>query len=114
MFILKKLNREKTVETAAQAAELEEKGWQTIKKVEKKLEVNMDGIAEQISEKMTEQLKNQLKIQTETLNTEAEPEQPEGDNEPGAEAEQEPEEDNEPDTEVEPEKKTSTRSRKKG
>lgn len=117
MYILKKLNQEKKVMTAQQAADLEEKGWEIIQQVETKLEVDIDGVAEKVSSKIEENLKSQMEKLAEFPEPESEPEevapvQSEGGKKP--EAESEPEEDNEPDTEVEPEKKTSTRSRKKG
>lgn len=106
MYILKKLNQEKKVMTAQQAADLEEKGWEIIQQVEAKLEVNIDGIAEKISEKIGKTLKSQIEEMTESPD-------PESALEEVAPAQPKGEKESETETESEQEKKTSTKSRKK-
>ena len=86
MYILKKLNREKKVGTAAEVAVLQNKGWKVVKEPWKKPEIKE---VEKTSE-------SEPKAEDNELDAEVEPKL-ESDNEPGAE----------------PEKKTSARSRKK-
>ena len=129
MFILKKLNREKRVMTAADAAVLQKEGWKIVQEVKSKMEVDIEGVAQSISQKVAGQLNEMAKKSWEKPELEQNETNPEPEVAPEADTESEPEVAPEADTESEsevaseadtasepeeqPEKKTTSKTRKK-
>lgn len=115
MYILKKLNREKKVETAADAAALQAQGWDIVQEVRQDSGADIDGIAKKVSTKLAGQLNEMAKKSWEK--PEILEEQQKADAEPEPDENPEPEEqqevDAEPEQEEKPEKKPTSKSRKK-
>lgn len=119
MFILKKLNREKRVMTAADAAVLQEEGWKIVQEVKSKskIEVDIEGVAQSISQKVAGQLNEMTKKSWEKPELEQNETNPEPDVAPEADTASEsdvaPEADTAFEPEEQPEKKTTSKTRKK-
>ena len=117
MFILKKLNREKRVMTAADAAVLQKEGWKIVQEVKSKMEVDIEGVAQSISQKVAGQLNEMAKKSWEKPELEQNETNPEPEVAPEADTESESEVASEADTasepEEQPEKKTTSKTRKK-
>ena len=101
MYILKNLNREKRVRTAEESAALQGKGWKLIREKKNFEKPEIDEIADGLSKKLKESIKAMESNQ-----------KPEGEAEPGEDAE--PEGEAEPGEDAEPEekpKKSRTKSK---